>query len=85
MQKTVVIDGNLSLEIVGKGTIGVVTVVHDGEAYPHYDGETVVIPMAFEEQILRTKDMVVMDDITVKEIPYTEVGNPFGGTTVSIG
>ena len=50
-----------------------------------YDGETVVIPAAFRQQVLNTQNKLVLDDITVMEIPYTEVSNLSGGTTVSIG
>ena len=49
-----------------------------------YDGETIIIPKAFEDIILPTAHKVVRDNIIVKEIPYTEVSNLSGGTTVSI-
>lgn len=50
-----------------------------------YEGETVVIPKAFQDQTLDTSDKVVLDDITVLEIPYTEVSNLSNGLTVIIG
>lgn len=82
---TVVIDGELSLFIEG-GTpeFGMFTEVHD-YVYPVYTGDTVVIPRAFESQVLPTQNKTVTDDITVTEIPYTEVSNLAGGLTVSIG
>lgn len=50
-----------------------------------YDGSTVVIPKAFQQQSLDTSDKIVLDDITVLEIPYTEVSNLSDGLTVIIG
>lgn len=50
-----------------------------------YDGATVVIPKAFETQTLETADKVVLDNISVLEIPYTEVSNVSDGLTVIIG
>ena len=90
---TVVIDGLLDLTIDGgiselsiiDGTaeFGVFTAVHD-YTYPIYTGAIIVTPHAYE-QTLDTSEKTVMDDITVLEIPYTEVSNPSGGYTVSIG
>ena len=57
---------------------------HCIDPYPVYTGETVVTPRAYE-QVLDTEDTIVLEDITVLEIPYTEVSNIYGGTTVSIG
>ena len=50
-----------------------------------YGGATIVIPKAFEIQTLETADKVVLDDIKVLEIPYTEVSNLSDGLTVIIG
>lgn len=51
---------------------------------PKYDGETEIIPKAFEDQILKTKNKLVTEDILVSQIPYFAVSNPAGGYTVSI-
>lgn len=48
-----------------------------------YDGEYVVTPKVVE-QTLPTKDKVLVDDITIKEVPVYRVSNPSGGTTVYI-
>lgn len=48
-----------------------------------YEGEYTVIP-AVTEQTLETREKLLADNITVKEIPYYEVSNPTG-TTVIIG
>ena len=58
----------------------VIQVDHD---YDPYLGPYVVIPKAWEDQILATKDKNMTDDVTVKEVPYDEVTNVYG-TTVSI-
>lgn len=49
-----------------------------------YKGETVVTPK-FEEQKLKTKNLVVEDDISVTAIPIVKVSNSAGGNTIIIG
>lgn len=48
-----------------------------------YDGPYEIKPK-HNEQILNTKDKTMTDDLTVEEIPYSEVTNPQGGVTVYI-
>ena len=55
-----------------------------GGKLPTYDGEYVVTPKAFVEQTLETKNKSLVEDVTVLEIPYSEVTNPEGGKTVNI-
>ena len=50
-----------------------------------YDGDYIVIPKAFQEQVLLTKGKAMIDDVTVREIPYYETSNEYGGYTVNIG
>lgn len=52
--------------------------------YDTYDGSYTVIPRS-AAQSLDTDHKLLLDDITVTAIPYTEVGNLSGGYTVSIG
>lgn len=56
-----------------------------GGKLPTYDGEYVVTPKPFIEQVLETKNKSLVEDVTVLEIPYSEVANPEGGKTVNIG
>lgn len=49
-----------------------------------YTGSYTVKP-SVSEQALTTKDKVMTDDVTVLEIPYSEVSNNEGGCTVTIG
>ena len=49
-----------------------------------YEGDYVVTPKV-EEQIMPTKDKVLLEDVTIKSIPYFNVGNNSGGSTVYIG
>lgn len=49
-----------------------------------YTGSYTVKP-SVSEQTLATKDKVMTDDVTVLEIPYSEVSNNDGGCTVTIG
>lgn len=48
-----------------------------------YEGAYIITPLAWQDQILATKDKTMTDDVTVLEVPYTEVSN-IHGTTVAI-
>lgn len=74
--------GNISpiKKISGNITYGIGT----GETAPVYDGNYEVLPLAFEETVLPTKDKKLIEDIIVKEIPYYETSNTSGGNTVYI-
>lgn len=58
--------------------------VGEGDTSTVYDGDYSVIPLAFQETILPTKDTKLIENIIVKEIPYYETSNPSGGNTVYI-
>lgn len=58
-------------------------IVKSGD-YPDYAGPYAVTPMAAAQR-METKDTHMTDDVTVREIPYYEVSNPQGGTTIVIG
>ena len=51
---------------------------------PVYDGVTEVDPNRLD-LILETGRTIVAKDITVRGVPFAEVENPDGGTTVTIG
>jgi hypothetical protein len=51
---------------------------------PTYSGPYEVIPKPVD-QILNTSNKLLVDNINVKSIPYSEVTNPQGGKTVTIG
>ncbi len=51
---------------------------------PPYEGEYEVTPK-FEAQTLHTADRLLTKDVIIEEIPYAEVSNNSGGTTVTIG
>lgn len=48
-----------------------------------YDGDYIVTPKVVG-QTLPTKDRVLTDDVTVKAIPFFNVSNTSGGSTVFI-
>lgn len=50
---------------------------------PPYDGDYIVTPKA-DEQTLSTREKRMLDDVTIKSIPYVETSN-VDGTTVYIG
>ena len=52
---------------------------------PTYDGEFIVTPSADNDQMLQTAGKYSDSNITVEKIPYSEVSNTAGGTTVIIG
>lgn len=74
--------GNISP--VGKISGNITYGVGEGDTSPIYDGEYSILPLAFQETILKTKDKKMTDNIVVKEIPYYETSNPSGGNTVYI-
>jgi hypothetical protein len=49
-----------------------------------YAGDYIVTPK-ITEQTLPTKEKLLLEDMTVKAIPFFNVGNNSGGTTVYIG
>lgn len=51
---------------------------------PSYDGEYEVIPK-FTEEVLKTKNKLMKDNVVVYPIEVARVSNPSGGTTVYIG
>lgn len=53
-----------------------------GDAEP-YEGEYSVLPLP-EQQTLSTAKKYCVEDITIKSIPFYEVTNDSGGTTVVI-
>lgn len=52
--------------------------------YEEYEGEYEVIPKAFQNQELSTKNLLLKENVVVKEIPYAAVGNLGGGVTITI-
>ena len=50
-----------------------------------YTGDYDVVPSAYDQQILYTKDKLLTDNITVRVIPYAEAINLSGGYTATIG
>lgn len=49
-----------------------------------YKGAYEVIP-DFNDQRLETAELLMSDDVIVREIPVAEVSNPAGGLTLTIG
>ena len=54
------------------------------KTYPQYTGEYFVLPKAHQAQILETANKLVVQNITVYEVPYEETHNESGGSTVYI-
>lgn len=49
-----------------------------------YTGSYDIVPRKVE-QVLNTSDKLMVNDLTVEAIRYSEVTNPEGGTTINIG
>lgn len=56
--------------------------VIDGEPY---EGEYIITPKPNEATVLETANKRMTDNVTVLEIPYSEVDNLAGGQTITIG
>ena len=50
----------------------------------YYDGSYDITPLAYDAQVLPTKDTYCDDDILVRQVPYYETSNLSGGNTVYI-
>lgn len=63
------------------GEVHTVTKLVGGE---QFEGEYIVTPKV-KEQILQTRNKVLVEDMTIKAIPIFNVTNNSGGNTVYIG
>ena len=45
-----------------------------------YDGSYTVTPKAHDKTVLNTANKILLEDVTVVEIPYYETTNPYGST-----
>ncbi len=59
-------------------------IIVDSAPVPIYDGATEVTPKAHEEQVLPTAGKLVLNDVTVYEVPYYETSNLYDGLTAYI-
>lgn len=53
--------------------------------YELYYGQYDVTPLSLVDQILKTKNKILTDDIVIASIPYATTTNSAGGYTVTIG
>ena len=70
-------ENNLILKF---GEVQTVTEYVGGEPY---EGSYTITPKV-EEQKMETKGKIMIDDVTVKSVPFFEVSNTSGGNTVYI-
>ena len=74
-------DGELKSSGSFDGELGVIVT----ERMPdEYQGEITIIPRARTDTVLPTKDTVVREDITVKQVPFYATSNEAGGSTIYI-
>lgn len=86
MKYRITIEGGKSarLKTAGKYCDRDIVITATGEGGVPYDGNYVVTPR-IDEQIMATKHKVMSDDVTIKAIPFFDVSNTSGGSTVYIG
>lgn len=77
--------GTLSGGISGGSSLAGVLTVPAVITPEIYDGEYEVTPRASDEVLLDTQGKMLLDDVTVHEIPYYETTNESGGYTAIIG
>lgn len=71
--------------ITTKSTIsGNISHLNKEEPVPKYEGNYTVLPLAFQDTVLLTKDKKMTENVIIKEIPYYETSNLSGGNTVYI-
>lgn len=70
-------DGDCNIDITKDGEYGSFLEIERSESYI---GETEVIPRAYDDVVLQTRDKVVHSDITVFRVPTYEVHNESGTT-----
>ena len=58
--------------------------VTSGTHIEHYQGPYEATPKT-TAQVLETNKKFMDNDVTIKKIPFYEVGNNHGGTTITIG
>lgn len=74
-----------TLDIVENGEYDVTTYEKANVAIPEYTEAYEVTPKTYEAQTLETKNKLLVDNVTVKEIPISKASNMAGGYTVTIG
>lgn len=79
---SIIFDGTLSGSIESLYTL--LGSVSMPETFEKFSGDYRVIP-AIESKVVPTKDKLMEDDVIVEQIPYYEVSNPQGGSTIVIG
>ncbi len=88
LSESAALSGSIALESALQGAIGseltLAGTVSMPETFERFDGSYTVIP-AVAAKSLQTKDRLMSDDVTVTAIPYYEVSNPQGGSTIVIG
>ena len=62
----------------------IMQLIGGGTDLPVYSGSYTITPKT-TAQSMETSDKVMTDNVTIKEIPYSEVSNPQSGKTVIIG
>lgn len=50
-----------------------------------YEGDYDVTPATYQDKVLKTRNLVMTKDVTVRKVPQYEVSNEAGGTTFIIG
>lgn len=72
--------GVVECDISSVGTISVDVDIPEQVGGRQYSGDYVVTPKAHDSTVLPTNGLLMMDDVTVVQIPYYETSNVSGST-----
>lgn len=71
-------------DITKSSISGNISHLNKEEPVPKYEGNYTVLPLAFQDTVLLTKNKKMTENVVIKEIPYYEISNSSGGSTVYI-
>ena len=81
---TLTAPGTLSGELSAPEGISGLLTIPSAVGVDVYDGDYLVIPKAYDEQVLETANKLLLEDVTVTKVPYYETSNLFDGKTAYI-
>lgn len=75
------VSGQLSCSLSSSPIVGELTIAGN---VPAYQGDYVVTPRPFDDQVLECKGLMMAENVLVSRVPYWETSNQQDGLTVFI-